>query len=293
MRIRVNISSKLIIVTTAAFLIVFAAAAAFVGTFTDGIAQRQLRLEATALMRATDAASHYTDTQISPLLNGQAKSQFLPQGVPFYAAQQIFNLMSAEPGFSFRQPTLNPTNEADRPRDWEVDVVRSFLASPDLEELVTEHQTQDGPVLSVAKPIRVTSENCLSCHGPASKAPAPMVDIYGTDNGFDWKLGDTVGAEIVSVPEKAAMAYSRRLLIIFLGILAGALLVALLFLNYFVRVHLLAPIHRISTLANEVSLGNREVAEFDIASCDELGLLAMSFNRMRRSLATAIEMLER
>jgi HAMP domain-containing protein len=47
-----------------------------------------------------------------------------------------------------------------------------------------------------------------------------------------------------------------------------------------------------SAIAGEVSLGNTDAPEFAETGRDEIGSLAQSFNRMRRSLTNAMQMLE-
>jgi HAMP domain-containing protein len=55
---------------------------------------------------------------------------------------------------------------------------------------------------------------------------------------------------------------------------------------------IIRPIRRISALAMEVSTGRTDAPEFTERGHDEIASLAASFNRMRRSLASAMRMLE-
>ena len=52
------------------------------------------------------------------------------------------------------------------------------------------------------------------------------------------------------------------------------------------------PVKRLAKIADEVSLGNMDVPEFQISGKDEIAKLAESFDRMRKSLVQAIKMLE-
>jgi protein-histidine pros-kinase len=52
------------------------------------------------------------------------------------------------------------------------------------------------------------------------------------------------------------------------------------------------PVTRLSKIADEVSLGNLDAPEFSVKGRDEIGALAASFERMRKSLSKAIKMLE-
>jgi HAMP domain-containing protein len=52
------------------------------------------------------------------------------------------------------------------------------------------------------------------------------------------------------------------------------------------------PVSRLSTLSDRVSLGELDAPEFDTKSRDEIGVLAESFARMRKSLVHALKLLE-
>jgi hypothetical protein len=56
-----------------------------------------------------------------------------------------------------------------------------------------------------------------------------MVKIYGTANGFGWKLNDVIGTQIVSIPAKLAEASAERALkaiLLWLGGILGFVLIA-------------------------------------------------------------------
>ena len=54
--------------------------------------------------------------------------------------------------------------------------------------------------------MKVGSQACMTCHDSAEKAPATMVALYGNQNGFGWKVGDIVAAQVVSIPLSVPMA---------------------------------------------------------------------------------------
>ena len=53
------------------------------------------------------------------------------------------------------------------------------------------------------------------------------------------------------------------------------------------------PITTMSKAADEISTGNMEIPELKESGGDEVALLAKSFNRMRRSLEKAIELIDK
>ena len=283
---------KFNLVMIAAFGIGLVLATIFVDSLSQITAKRAVLSEAGIMMDEVNATIHYTDVQISPLLARPMKVQFIPQAVPFFAAQQTFNAVSKErPDYTFRQPAENPTNPSDRPEPWETAIIESFKARPSLPSLVTERRTEAGGVLSLSEPVRVGTQ-CLACHSTPLAAPLSMIDAYGSANGFGWKPGAIVGAEIVSVPEHVAFARARSSLYRTMVALAVVFAVMLVLLNLMLHVFIIAPVRSISRTADEVSLGNLDVPEFSGRSNDEIGSLALSFNRMRRSLVAAFRLLE-
>jgi nitrate/nitrite-specific signal transduction histidine kinase len=53
------------------------------------------------------------------------------------------------------------------------------------------------------------------------------------------------------------------------------------------------PVRRFSVMADEISKGNLDLPELPASGKDEIATLARSFNRMYRSLAKAMKMLDR
>jgi hypothetical protein len=52
-----------------------------------------------------------------------------------------------------------------------------------------------------------------------------MVALYGTDHGFGWKVDDTVGAQVVSIPLAIPLGRAYIALLWFMVVLAGIFLV--------------------------------------------------------------------
>lgn len=272
-----------------------------VGLVTTGfVCQRLLRQNAKAeimenariMMEAAIAVRTYTATQIKPLLETQMKYSFLPQSVPAYSANAYFSqLQKAFPAYAYKEATLNPTNPVNRATDWEADIVEEFRKSRDKTEIVGERDTPNGRALYMARPMKVSSPACLTCHDTVEGAPRTMVERYGEANGFGWKLNDIVTAQIVSVPTQLATQRATSVLrtfMISLAVLFAAFIVAInLLLIFFV----IRPVNKLSTMASSVSLGKSDIAEFPVAGKDEIAELSHSFNRMGRSLVEAMKLL--
>ena len=288
-----GLRAKFNLVLLAAFVIGLALASAVSYRLVHENARREVIQEASLMLAQARAIQGYTVKEIRPLLAEQMKTRFLPHTVPAWAAQTNLRALSAQfPDYSYQDAMLNPTNPADRATDWETAIIGEFRNAASLTEHVSTRDTQAGPILSIARPIRITDKDCLICHSTPAAAPAPMIDLYGSANGFDWKLGEVLGAQIVSVPMRVALDRANEVFTVYLFGLTSVFALTILLLNLMLHYVIIQPIRRMSAIAGEVSLGNNDAPEFTAKGRDEIASLGQSFNRMRRSLANAMQMLE-
>jgi HAMP domain-containing protein len=288
---------RLLVKFSAIFTLVFGIGVAIIGGLTyrmleDG-AHAQVLAQAQLMMQAMSSVRKYTTVQLLPLLKVEAERThtFLPQTVPGYAATENFGYLRAQfPDYSYKEATLNPTNPRDRAVDWEADIVNAFRNQPNLKQYSGERESATGPALFFAQPIRAAGA-CLECHSTPDVAPQAMLARYGSSNGFGWKEGEIVAAQVISLPLSVPLEIARkefRTLLVYLGIIFLGSLAVLNAVLYFT---IAKPVARLSDMANRISLGDLEVPELPVRGRDEIADLAGAFNRMRRSLVTAIKML--
>ena len=287
---------KLLLKFNVVLLLVFA-----VGLVTTGLicrrllrqnAQAEIMENARIMMEAAIAVRTYTATQIKPLLETQMKYSFLPQSVPAYSANAYFSqLQKAFPAYAYKEATLNPTNPVNRATDWEADLIQEFRKVHEKTEIIGERDTPNGRTLYMARPLKVSSPACLTCHDTVEGAPRTMVERYGDANGFGWKLNDIVTAQIVSVPMQLAVQRANGVFWTFMISLAVVFLVGIVAINLLLLFLVIRPVNQLSTMASSVSLGNSDITEFPVMGQDEIAELSLSFNRMGRSLAEAMKLL--
>jgi HAMP domain-containing protein len=290
---KLSIAAKFNIVFLGIFAIGFAAASGVTNYLLQQNAREETLQNARMLMQSAMAARGYTSGQIVPLLQTRLKYEFMPQSIPSFAAtEQLAQLLKQYPDFSYKEATLNPTNLRDRAADWEADLVNALRAKPVLTELVGQRNTSTGPALYVARPLQIKDAACLRCHSVPDAAPKTMTDIYGRNNGFGWKHMETVGAQVISVPMEVPLRRASAMLRTYMLSMLAIFVFLFIALNIMVHVFVTRRIVRMSRLADEVSLGQFNEAEFETGGSDELSTLARSFARMRSSLASAMKMLE-
>jgi protein-histidine pros-kinase len=286
---------KFNLVLLAVFACAIGATSAIFWNLVQQNAREEVYYNAKLLIDSASAVRAYTLKRIYPLLLTQVKYEFRPEMVSAFSALEVLKILrdvDAEyTQFLYREPALNPTNPENRAADWEADIIGQFRNGTVKPPLSGERETPNGRMLFVAKPLRAAA-GCLACHDTADNAPATMVAKYGRTNGFGWTLDQIVAAQVVQVPVAVAQARAERTFRVFMISLVAVMVTVALALNALLWWMFVRPVTRISALADRISLGAVDAPDFVARSRDEIGALAESLSRMRRSLVQAMNMLD-
>ena len=244
-------------------------------------------------MASASSVRDYTASDLAPLLeqNPQHHEKFLPETVPAFAAINTFQkLREMYPDYTYHEATLNPTNPVHRAVDWESDVIRYFADHPGQKQFIGERISATGPSLYLARPM-VAGPPCLECHSRPALAPAAMITRYGSDNGFGWKEGSIVAAQIVSVPMSVPIENATRAFHLLLVYILVTLFVVAVVLDLGVFFVVIRPIKVVAEAADRASKGEINAPRLASKGKDEIAALTAAFNRMQVSLAKALKML--
>ncbi len=289
---------KLLVKFNLILLAIFGAGGLAIAYFSYGYlmdsARDEVQGQERLMMASATAVRDYTATDLSPLLeqNPRHRVHFLAETIPFYGASTTFaRLRHDYPDYTYKEAALNPTNPEDRATGWQVDIINWLRDHPEQHERTGDRNTVMGPALYLARPIIATKE-CLQCHTTPSAAPRALIAVYGSANGFGWKLNEIVGAQIVSVPlavpvEKATAAFHRLLFFLVLTMLA-----AIAALDAGVYWFVIRPLRLVSDTADRASRGEKNVPPVVVKGKDEIATVAASFNRMQVSLQKALRMFD-
>lgn len=277
-------------------LLVFTSGLIITGFLSYNLLQQNARSEviqkAGIMMEAALSVRGYTVKQVKPLLEMQLRRAFLPQSVPAYAATEVFDALHAQyANYTYKEATLNPTNPRNRATDWEADIVAEFQQNPERREIVGERKTATGHMLYLARPIQVKNQACLTCHGTVDTAPQTMLKRYGTANGFGWKHNEVIGAQMVSIPMSVPIQNAWHTFYTFMGSMFGIFLLTFVVLNLMLNSIIVKPLTTMALAADEISMGNLDMPELSVQGKDEVAILAQSFNRIRRSLEKAMNLI--
>ncbi|MCP4337524.1 MAG: DUF3365 domain-containing protein [Desulfobulbaceae bacterium] len=131
-------------------------------------------------------------------------------------------------GYTYRRVSQNPRNPENATNEWEDKMFDWFGA--DKSRLFWQGQVESDAASSFISVIPDYMEKeCLSCHGDAKDAPAPMVSKYGDFGGFRFSEGDLAGLNSVSIPIAKPLARLKALTgVLFLLTLVSSLLLLLI-----------------------------------------------------------------
>jgi HAMP domain-containing protein len=244
--------------------------------------------EAGRMLSIATAVRGYTDQQIAPLLRNDDKT-FHAQTVPAFAAQSIYREMEAgNPGYTYREPALKPTNPEDLPTPFEVELLEKFRSNADLKELTGVREGAKGNVYYLARPIKA-QQSCLLCHDSSQKAPAAMVAKYGPYNGFGWKLGEVVALQSLVIPAAEELKQSGEIALL----LAGGLLLVFLATYFALAVAIeslvVRPLRSLEQAAEAASMGTSGSKPVHATGAREIRSIAAAIERLRISLAKAMK----
>jgi len=290
----VNLLTKFSLIFIAVFGLGLALAGVVAYSMLQANARRQVEDRAKIMMETALAMRRYTSEQVKPALAAAVQDKvFHRETVPAFGATEMFNYLREKyPDYSYKEAALNPTNPRDRAADWEGDIITNFRNHPEREIFAGERLTPTGNSLYLARPMRA-AKSCLECHSTPEAAPAAMLALYGSANGFGWQENDVIAAQIVSVPValpvEMADAEFRQLMTSL--VLVGA--VTLLVLNVLLYLTVIRPVSRLAAQADKISKGQMDIPELPARGGDEISVLAAAFNRMHRSLAAAMKMLDK
>jgi HAMP domain-containing protein len=268
------------------------------GLILNNQANQQINLKAALIMDSMLAVSEYTNDRIDPIIdpiNQKSETVFLPEAIPYYSANTVYSyLIESNPeylNYSFRQATLNPTNLKDKADSVEAAIIEEFRANPLLKEKIGNRATPTGNFFYIAKPLKISKISCLQCHSEPSKAPPGQLLTYGKSNGFGWKLGETVGALVVTIPIDVVHRHKWQSLFATLLLMSFSLLGMAIATQLTLHRQILEPIRQMSSRANQASINPESIEFHEKSRVDEIGTIARSLERMKQSLKIAMKML--
>ncbi len=213
--------------------------------------------------------------------------------IPVVASNRIGQLVAEDLDYRIRQVSNRYRNPQNAPDDFESQVLKRFVATPEVQE---EHAIvrEDGqPVFRYLKAF-AAEQSCLECHGDPQSAPEFIKTLFppDSDQGYNYKIGEVIGAASVTIPmdhlERQIVAKVRND-ILFVG---GIFLVLITCLGLLTRFAVTRPLARLGDGIGEIVRTGRFEEKIPRRGRDEIGKLIDGFNEMIDHLGEKTQHLE-
>lgn len=104
--------------------------------------------------------------------------------------------------------------------------------------------------------------------------------------------GQVISVKLVTLGTQFYVHDAERALYTLMGSMLTIFVIVFVMLNLLLDRMIIRPITQIAKTADEISVGNLDLPEIKPESKDEIGVLVVAFNRLRRSTEEAIRMLK-
>ena len=194
------------------------------------------------------------------------------------------------PEYIFKVASPNPLNKDNLSDAFENKIITGF-DNGDFEEWEGTVTKGGKRFYATAAPVEAR-KSCIWCHDTPEVAQPEMVEEYGTESGYGYEVGDIVGGRFIYVPMTATDEITMQKLAGFAGGISILFLIAMFVIDRIIIGTVVKPIENIVDVAEDISRGKMD-REFEVDSNDEIKLLADAFNRMKVSLAKAMDILRK
>lgn len=237
------------------------------------------------------ARKYFKDEQRALFMELVEDNRFYPELMSgFVVSRGVWDIFKEKnSGYQFKQASLDPLYQANKADKEEVKMINTLQTRPDAHSLQGTMSKDGEKYFYMAFPIKVENKKCLRCHGDPANAPKDQIEIYGTENGYNWKYGEIVSAYIVYVSIQEAVSAAKRTagLLFLIGI--GCFFLSLLAMGFFLDRSVIGPIEYLSDRTEEISKGRNLEEKFICKSNDEIGVLARAIEHLRQVMIKKIK----
>jgi len=190
--------------------------------------------------------------------------------------------------YLFKQATIDPLHADNKADKYDLTIIDKFSKNKALKQDEGTIVKNGASYYYYAEPIKVGS-GCLRCHGDPANAPQEQIDMYGTVNGYHWKVDTVASAYVVYVPLQKALNKAKKSAINLVAIGAASIIVLMLIIWMFFSQYVVKPVSMLEKRATEISLGKNLSEPIITSSRDEIGTLARAVDRLRISVEKMLQ----
>jgi len=293
---RLSIQIKFLLVFTIAIILVVLAL--LIGV--QGLKEKQLRHEAIAVADQVVAFRSWvantgvvwTDKLTGDFHDFLSKREdgagnFFFSKNPALATRELSTISSkTSTRANFRVTSDRYRNLANKPDAFESEALTAFRENDE----TAYFDRFEGEFYRYTQPLFV-KKACLRCHGDPADAPPEVIEKYGDQKAFGYKVGDVRGIISVKLPDINLFGVVDSFLNPFT---IGLFLLAFLITFLFTQKILIARLQSLAQMTENIAKGNfNQELPMDTKSKDEIMQVSHAVNMLRKSLEVAMKHMEK
>jgi methyl-accepting chemotaxis protein len=205
---------------------------------------------------------------------------------PAVAVRELSQVVSrSDVGATVHLSSDNARNPDNNPDAFELTALKTFR-----EQDIPYLETYTDNVYRYSIPFKI-KKNCLKCHGNPDDAPAMLIEQYGKDLAFNYKVGDIRGILTVNLPKMGLL----EVIAPFLNVYTFALLLLGLVANFImVKKIIIDRINTLTGIMNKITSGTFDIdikGQYRKNSNDELDKLYHSVELMKKGFKVLLKKL--
>jgi two-component system NtrC family sensor kinase len=248
------------------------------------------------VMAAVEASRNYVREVLRPkMYEILGKDAFVLEAMSTsYVSRAITDRFKGTmPDYQIRRVALHARNPASEPNPSEIDLIKFFAEHPQQQSWQGIVKIGGRPNFLHSRPVYF-KQSCMHCHGDPADAPQALLDLYGRERGFGYKLGDMAGVTTVSIPVDIALAKIKERAIAVFGISLFFLSLLYVGINFFFN---RVVVHNLRDLLEIFRHGLRDEKELQLLTeakaKDEIGEVTAAAQVMVGHLHNTRQQLEK
>jgi hypothetical protein len=191
------------------------------------------------VMAAVEANMNYVRDVLRPrIYDVLGKDAFVLEAMStsFISRSVMERFNAAMPEYRYRRVAVQARNPAFEANWNEARMIRYFSANPDKNDWRGIMQVEGESLFLLYRPVRFV-ESCMRCHGSVEEAPESMVELYGSERGYNHKPGDLAGVLSVGIPVDVALSQLKgKAVSVFMSSLFVGSLLYIVIISFFNRI---------------------------------------------------------
>ncbi|MBI5849670.1 MAG: response regulator [Planctomycetes bacterium] len=251
--------------------------------------EEQIVERARIVLSFGEACREYAHDTLSPAVREHTSDFVFEAGSATIVTRGTFDALRKRlPDYTFREASLNPLNLDNLADEDERRLIVRFQTEPDLEEVTGILEKDGRERFFVARPVEVKAR-CVKCHSSPDEVPREVVERYGRDHGYGWKVGDLQNLVMVTVPSGDIRAAQRDVLRVIGGGAIGLVLLLALLIPVTFDGIAGRRLARASQTMERFGRGASDSLRIADPSRDEIGRMCRSFDTMADQVVGARE----